>query len=117
VVTTDFGDTLAARDDFARKSYEPQPEERDMSRLLCVMDCRVGMKVRHIMTSGKSRGAGDGEVMAVGPDGVLVHYPTTGVNGLYDDNWFRVTGAILEHVPTVDTPVSGRIIDSKEEEG
>ena len=68
------------------------------TRLLCVADCRVGMKVRHVMTVGKSQGAGDGEIMAVGPDGVLVHYPATGVNGLYDDYWFQVTGAILEHV-------------------
>jgi hypothetical protein len=71
-------------------------DQRQTIRLLCVADCRVGMKVRHVMTSGKSPGAGDGEIMAVGPDGVLVHYRATGVNGLYDDHWFRVTSAILE---------------------
>jgi hypothetical protein len=70
-----------------------------MPRLLRVVDCRIGMKVRHVMTIGRSRGAGDGEIMAIGPDGVLVHYPATGVSGLYDDDWFRMTGAILEHVP------------------
>jgi len=71
-----------------------------MPRLLRVGDCRVGMKVRHIMTTGKSPGAGDGVIEAVDPDGsgVLVYYPATGLRGLYDDDWFRVTGAILEHV-------------------
>lgn len=73
--------------------------ERIVSRrLLCVGDCRVGMKVRHILTVGKSRCAGDGEVMIVGPAGVLVHYPATNTSGVYDDDWFRVMGAILELV-------------------
>jgi hypothetical protein len=76
---------------------EPVMSQSQTIRLLCVADCRVGMKVRHVMTVGKSRGAGDGEIMAIGPDGVLVHY-STGINGLYDDRWFQITGVILEHV-------------------
>jgi hypothetical protein len=68
-----------------------------MPRLLCVADCRVGMKVRHIVTVGRSRGLGDGEIAAIYPEGVLIHF-ASGLRGLYDDDWFRVTGAILEHV-------------------
>lgn len=47
------------------------------------------------MNIGKSLGAGDGEIVAISPDGVHVHYPATGVDGIYDDVWFRGTGANL----------------------
>jgi hypothetical protein len=99
VIAPDEEPPRCERNCHQQPATEEQPMSRRAQRLLCIADCRVGMRVRHIMTVGKSRGAGDGEIMAIGPDGVLVHY-ATGVNGLYDARWFEVTGAILERVST-----------------
>jgi hypothetical protein len=67
-----------------------------MSNLVCVADCRVGMKVR--LT--KSRASlGEGEIIEINQDGVLVDFPSKGARGLYDDVWFRYNSLLLEQLP------------------
>jgi hypothetical protein len=51
-------------------------------------ECRIGMKVRHVSPSSKSGGLGEGEIVGIGRDGVLVVF-ANGARGLYDGNWFQ----------------------------
>lgn len=64
--------------------------------LTCVADCKVGMRVRHVLRRGKNLGAGEGRIVSIGTDGVHVDFDKKGVSGIFSDHWFTLRNVDLE---------------------